>query len=92
MKYTYNDNIYIIYTTTELKSQQKRGKKCFTFSSLVGNSYGSVQHVVQYASPIVAHYLHTDLVTTAHTSWLPLVACYHPANVNTSCQTSALCC
>ena len=81
--------MHIIYTTMELKSQQERGKKCFTFSSLVGNSYGFVQHIIQYASLIVARYLHTAPVTTVHMLCLPLVACYCPANVNTSCQTSA---
>ena len=61
------------------------------FSLLVDNSYGCVQHIVQYASLIVARYLHTVPEAIVHTMWLPLVACYPPASVNTSCQTSVLC-
>ena len=77
----------------ELKvSQQEMGKKCFTFSLFVDNSYDSVQHMIQYVFLIVVCCLHTVPVATAHTSRLLQVTYYPPANVNTSYQTSALCC
>ena len=85
--------MYIMYITIELNvSQQEIGKKCFMFSLLVDNSYDSFQHMIQYVFLIVVRCLHTGPVATAHTSQPPQVTYYPPANVNTSYQTSALCC
>lgn len=83
---------YIVTMNHKQVNKKERTKKCFIFSLFVGNSYGSVQHVIQYAFLIVVHHLHTAPVATAHTVWLPLVIHYPPANVNTSSQIFVLYC
>ena len=85
---SYTDNTRIIYTTMELKVNKRQQLAFHVF----GNNYDSVQHIVQYASLIVACYLYTVPVAIVPTLWLPLVACYPPVSVNISCQTPALCC
>ena len=79
-----------VTTEPQASQQERENQVVFIFSLFVGNSYGFVQHVIQYASLIVVRYLHTDPVATAHTMWIPPVIHYPPANVNTSSQIFVL--